>query len=462
MCMTKTVMIDQQPAVSNTVLPSTPFPSSGFQTSSLPMKLSPEIHRRIELVLLRMRRRRMFLYLLAAAAILLNSKKDKKTRKVRLELRLREELTFENLTLVYDDALFCRAFRMPRQAFHELLSSVRQSLQKNIEMGRRAKRPTIPPDVRLAVTLRMMAGASYLDLMGTYQMSKTSVYNVFHSTCTVLSERLQLPGLPSTVSGLRHSAKTFKMSRNPPSPLSGCVGALDGIAIKIKKPAWCHAPSTLFCRKLYYALPVQAVVDADYRFLCCSARCVGSTHDSVAHTVSALGHYLESGKLHFECWIAGDEAYVCTESLITPFPAASATDAEDAFNYYHSSLRMHVEQAFGMLVGKWRILSQLSFSLHTNARLIVLSMKLHNFVLDRADVRITRSFTGEELAELEGDEQGWYRRMKDDAAEIVANTKEARRELSRKRRSMVDIIERRGLSRPPVIDAEGLRKRSRK
>ena len=414
------------------------------------------------LVLLRMRRRRMFLYLIAAVQIFLSAKKGSKTRKLRLMLRLREHLTFENLTQVYDDSLFCRAFRMPREAFNELLSSVRLSLQKNVEMGRRAKRLTVPPDIRLAVTLRMMAGASYLDIMGTYQISKTCVYDVFHSTCMILSKKLQLPGLPSTISGLRHSAKNFKLSRNPPSPLSGCVGALDGIAVKIKKPSWCHAPSNFFCRKLYYALPVQAVVDSDYRFLCCSARCVGSTHDSIAHTVSALGNFLESGKLHFESWIAGDEAYVCTESLITPFPAASATDAEDAFNYYHSSLRMHVEQAFGMLVGKWRILRELSFSLQTNARLIVLSMKLHNFVIDRADAKITRRFTREELAKLEGDEQGWYRRMKDDAAEIETNAKKSRRELSRKRRSLVDIIERKGLARPPVLNAECIRKRRRK
>lgn len=132
-----------------------------------------------------------------------------------------------------------------------------------------------------------------------------------------------------------------------------------------------------------------------------------------------------------------------TESLITPFPAASATDAEDEFNYYHFSLRMHVAQAFGMLVGKWRILGELSFSLQTNARLIVLSMKLRNFVLDRADAKITRRFYREELAKLDGDEQGWYRRMKDDAVEIAANARESRRELSRKRRSMVDIIEKR-------------------
>lgn len=140
---------------------------------------------------------------------------------------------------------------------------------------------------------------------------------------------------------------------------------------------------------------MQAEVDSDYRILSFSAHCVGSTHDPVAHSLSALEHYLKSGKLHFECWIAGDEAYVCTDSVVTSFPVARATDAKDAFNYDHSSLRMHVEPTFGMLIDIWGILRGLSFSLLTNARLIVLSMKWHNSVLDLADSKSTRSFTRE-------------------------------------------------------------------
>lgn len=123
---------------------------------------------------------------------------------------------------------------------------------------------------------------------------------------------------------------------------------------------------------------------------------------------------------------------------------------------------MHVEQAFGMLVYKWRILRELNFSLQTNARLIVLSVKLPNFMLDRAEAMTTRRFTREELTKLEGDERGWYGRVKDDAAEIAASTMQSRREPSRKRRSMVDIIEGKGLPRPSALTAECIRKRRRK
>ena len=153
-------------------------------------------------------------------------------------------------------------------------------------------------------------------------------------------------------------SEELQLSRSPANPLPGCVGALDGICIKIKKPATNQLPSTFYCRKGFFAILVQALVDSSYRFRCCSAICRGSTHDSLAHAVSALGRYLESDELSSEFWIAGDEAYVCTESLITPVPSSQAGVYEDAFNFYHSSYRIHVEQAFGMLVNKHKLFAE--------------------------------------------------------------------------------------------------------
>ena len=48
--------------------------------------------------------------------------------------------------------------------------------------------------------------------------------------------------------------------------------------------------------------------------------------------------------------------------------------------------------------------------------------------------------------------------MKDDGAEMAANTRKSRREPSRKRRSLNDLIRRKGLSRPPSSNAECIRK----
>lgn len=47
---------------------------------------------------------------------------------------------------------------------------------------------------------------------------------------------LKSPGLPKNRKGLEESVIKFKTSKYPPNPLSGCVGTLDGICGKIKKP----------------------------------------------------------------------------------------------------------------------------------------------------------------------------------------------------------------------------------
>ncbi len=57
------------------------------------------------------------------------------------------------------------------------------------------------------------------------------------------------------------------------SALHGCVGALDGIAIQIQLPNTREAPntSTYYNRKGFFAIAVQAVCDANYRFTYVSA-----------------------------------------------------------------------------------------------------------------------------------------------------------------------------------------------
>ena len=131
-------------------------------------------------------------------------------------------------------------------------------------MGMLPDHSVLPPDVRLALTIKLLAGASYLDLKTRYCVGASTIYNVFRETCDALIDVLALPGLPSSVVDLKTSSLRFKTSRQPHNPLCGCVGALDGISVKIKTPASHERQATYYCRKGYYALPVQVVCDCDY------------------------------------------------------------------------------------------------------------------------------------------------------------------------------------------------------
>lgn len=375
-------------------------------------------------------------------------------KRSRLGPDSRLHLTFDNVTSVYDDVGFRRAFRMNRQTFQTLLTLIREDISRNEEMGMRAGRPVVAPDTRLAVTLRMLAGASYSDIQASYHVGRSTLYEVFKTTCNALMKRLQLPGLPQTEGEMQKSEMMFRKSRPSVNPLSGCLGALDGICVKIKKPKECERPASFYCRKGYYALPVQALCDSSYRFLCFSARCVGSTHDAMAHAVSSLGMYLSEVGLPEAFWIAGDEAYTCNENLITPYPASQSGPEERNFNFFLSVHRVHIEQAFGQLVARWRILRDgLEYSLSRNARIICLCMKLHNFCIDNDERQFSSTLSNIEKAKAIAESQLWYQESKETLKQELHGEEAARprsSSLSEKRDLLREYVKVSGLQRPAL------------
>jgi len=72
--------------------------------------------------------------------------------------------------------------------------------------------------------------------------------------------------------------------------MTGCVGAIDGCALKISRPRMSDVadPNQFFNRKGFYAIVLQAICDHKRRFLFGSATESGSTHDSAAFKASGL------------------------------------------------------------------------------------------------------------------------------------------------------------------------------
>lgn len=71
---------------------------------------------------------------------------------------LRKNISFDARTFAFTEQEFTSAFRMTKPCFIKLLSELKPDIQKNVEMRARAKRTTIPADMRIAITLRMLAG----------------------------------------------------------------------------------------------------------------------------------------------------------------------------------------------------------------------------------------------------------------------------------------------------------------
>lgn len=112
---------------------------------------------------------------------------------------------------------------------------------------------------------------------------------------------------------------------------------------------------------------VQAIADAAGRFLYAFiGKMPGAVHDSYAWSKDSLAVELANATSPLATWLLrekyhliGDDAYACDHLMVTPWPGHfGPNDPKLAYNFVHSSARMSVERAFGMLCRKWLLLKR--------------------------------------------------------------------------------------------------------
>ena len=367
-------------------------------------------------------------------------------------------LTFQEVTGWFYDNEFRLAFRMSRSTFMKLVECLKHDLVKDEAMGRLSSDGCISAQVRVGIVLRLFSGAGVADMMLLFHVSDSSVYQFVKDVVRAVIRNMDLPGIPTDPEECRQFAEWMTFSRRIANPFHGCIFAVDGIAIKIDKPEDRDMPREYQCRKGFFALPLIAAVDGKYRFLCFSLRCPGSTHDSLAFDISNLNQFLRAGKLPIEVFGVADEAFINTEYLLVPIPVNTINYSvfDDAYNFFISSFRIHVEQAFGMLVVRWNVLrAGLRYSLANTFNTVHAMLLLHNFCVESSD------YFGHPLSSDPGDserEERWKEWV--DLSTAVFDEISARNTLSSetttaigstvRRTYMVSELRRRGITRPSI------------
>lgn len=201
-----------------------------------------------------------------------------------------------------------------------------------------------------------------------------------------------MPRLPlGDLDTLRGLADGFNEFHSLLSPLYGRIGSLYGISIAVKNLSDQYSPRNFYYRKGKYVLPIQALVDYRYCLLYMSCRCVDSTHESLAFYTSYFAQRLRDGALNSGWWIAGDAEYMCSDEITTQWNLSALHDPEegiyrDCYNFYRSSARIEVKQAFGILVSRWGIISRpLRNKLVNYLPIISFLMRLHSFAIDQGE-----------------------------------------------------------------------------
>ena len=286
--------------------------------------------------------------------------------------------------------LFKKDFRMDIETFEKLFK-----LLEPFYPERRSPRGVIPKRKRMAMALYRLATAG--ELRGIAK----KVFGVGNSTlCCALREFVKIVNVAlKDIVRVPHQFELEGISQDFEriGGFPGIVGAVDGCHIPISPPRG-HAYD-YFNFHGWHSINLFALVDANYLFRFASIGTPGRVHDSAIYRESKLvTQYISQGYFqgpsripHCPYTILGDSAFPLHQYLMKPYPnSGNLTPKQRAFNYSLSRCRRVVENTFGRLKGRFRILLKRMQTgrgdIKYNTAIVKCCVYLHNFCEMRGDV----------------------------------------------------------------------------
>lgn len=146
-----------------------------------------------------------------------------------------------------------------------------------------------------------------------------------------------------------------------------------------------HAPancgSEFFNYKGTHSIILLALVDDNYCFSYINVGCSGRQSDGGVFQQSSLFEALENGLLPDGGFIVGDDAFSLKTYLMKPYSKVTLSENQKIFNYRLSRARRIVENAFGILLSRFRIFEKPMACLpETVDKIIKASCALHNYL----------------------------------------------------------------------------------
>lgn len=172
------------------------------------------------------------------------------------------------------------------------------------------------------------------------------------------------------------------------------LGAVDGKHIRIRCPR--NSGSLYYNYKNYFSIVLLGVVDHDYKFLFVDCGSEGRASDSTIwkHTKFLADIESEDNVLNLPApspvrgftellpyYFVGDDAFALGVHMMKPFPSAHLSYAQRVYNYRLSRCRRIVENAFGILSSRFKILMRQQDMEPKGVTIIVMAcVVLHNYL----------------------------------------------------------------------------------
>ena len=224
-------------------------------------------------------------------------------------------------------------------------------------------RQALPQAKRLAIVLHWLAQASsFAQIAALYAIGKSTVVAVVHQGIDVLRVKLVPEAICfPTGSELEQVLVDFEALCGLPC----CGGALDGTFMPIKKPA--EYGDTYFYYKHFNAIIVLGYVDARGIFTYVNVGQPGSVGDSYTFRHSALYQKVTSGEwlahspqtiegVQVNPFLVANAAFPLAATYMKCYEGSGLPPHKHSINYSLIRTRRVVQQAFGRLKGRWKVM----------------------------------------------------------------------------------------------------------
>ncbi|XP_072766595.1 uncharacterized protein [Anoplolepis gracilipes] len=181
---------------------------------------------------------------------------------------------------------------------------------------------------------------------------------------------------PPTEEDYKNISRGFLEQWNFPN----CIGSFDGRHCVIQAPS--RSGSLYFNYKKTFSIVLMAACDYNYNFILINVGSYGNHNDASIFSESEIEISLKFSKKANFCFI-GDERFPLSKNFLRPYSGRNLDDKKRIFNY-RLCARRTIENAFGILVSRWRVLRR-PICMHpiTVDKIIMSTVCLHNFLKNR-------------------------------------------------------------------------------
>ncbi|KAK5648000.1 hypothetical protein RI129_002892 [Pyrocoelia pectoralis] len=278
--------------------------------------------------------------------------------------------------------------RMDNAVFNNLLNLIRTAISKEDTILRQC----ISAEDRLMVTLRYLAtGETLRSLSFATRIAHNTLSVIINEVLHAIVNNLQEEYLkvPQTQEQWKTISKEFYEYWNFPN----CIGAMDGKHILFRPLR--KDGSFYHNYKGTDSIVLLAIVDAKYKFLMVDIGRNGRISDGGIFQRSPIAYAINNNTLEFpppKCLpgrnkdiphvLVADDAFPLKERIMKPYKFHGLSNEQRIYNYRICRARRIVENVFGILTNRFRILLN---TMNVNVEKVVLITKvcciLHNYLM---------------------------------------------------------------------------------